>query len=565
MTDQKRKIKEDWHRADIIAAVRKTKTNLQQLSRRFGLGRTTLSNALYSPCPKYERLIAEQIGTVPQVIWPSRYNADGTPKSGRGERGLEFDYPLPGSDQPSKLKPDVLRQIKYSSQGSKELVSLTSREINKLQNDSEFNQNELASFTDHPQFPDRAQFIEHLKRFISYAQRHDSRKIAVVVVRLDQLRQTTLMIGEESTHSLLTEIALRLNQNMPVAYLGGDEFAVLRTGKVEDDVHMQDAVNEVKAQFALPFQIQGGEMLVSANFGVALYPTHGHEAEELLGNATASFPLFGNTRSESYFYSPALIASAKQRLFLESALHYAQERNELSVHFQPQIDVLNKHMVGLEALLRWNHPEFGLVKPDEFLPIAESTELILPMGLWVIRKACEEFQALRKQGHKQLKRITVNISARQFHDKDFSTALLSILRNTGVEPTCLELELSESMLMQQTEQSLKLMKDLHDRGVHISLDDFGTGYSNLSYINQFPIDSIKIDKSFVHGLTHDVGSLAIAEAILSIARRLSLRVVAEGVETKVQMDILQDMGCLLMQGFYFYKPMPAADINKLPK
>lgn len=559
MTDQKRKLKEDWHRADIIAAVRKTQTNLQQLSRRYGLGRTTLSNALYSPCPKYERLIAEQIGTVPQVIWPSRYNADGTPRSGRGERGLEFDYPLPGSDEPSKLKPNILRQIKYTPQLAKELVSLTSREINKSEADDDVTSNELLTF------PDRAQFIEHLKRFISYAQRHESRKIAILVVRLDQFRQTTLMIGEQSTHSLLTEIALRLNQNMPVAYLGGDEFAVLRTGKVEDDVHMQDAVHEVKTQFALPFHIQGGEMMVSASIGVALYPVHGHEAEELLENATASFPLFGKVRSESYIYSPSLVASAKQRLYLESALHYALERNEFSLHFQPQIDVLNKQMVGMEALLRWNQPELGMVKPEEFLAIAESTELILPIGLWVMKKACEEFQALRKSGHNQLRRITVNISAKQFHHKDFTSTVLSILRNLGVEPSCLELELSESMLMEQTESSIKLMKDLHAHGVHFSLDDFGTGYSNLSYINHFPIDSIKIDKSFVHGLTHDVGSLAIAEAILSIARRLSLRVVAEGVETKVQSDALQDMGCLLMQGYYFYKPMPATEISKLLK
>lgn len=559
MTDQKRRVKEDWHRADIIAAVRKTKTNLQQLSRRFGLGRTTLSNALYSPCPKYERLIAEQIGTVPQVIWPSRYNADGTPKSGRGERGLEFDYPLPGSDEASKLKPQIVRQLKYSPQAHKELVSLTSREINKLEGEDDITSNELGTF------PDRLQFLEHLKRFISYAQRHEARKIAVLVVRLDRFRQTALMIGEESTHSLLTEIALRLNQNMPVAYLGGDEFAVLRTGKVEDEVHVQDALHEVKGQFALPFKIQGGEMMVSASIGVALYPSHGQEPEELLENATASFPLSANLLSESYVYSPALVANTKQRLYLEPALHYALERNELSVHFQPQMDVLNKQMVGMEALLRWNHPEFGMVKPEEFLPIAESTALILPIGLWVLRKACEEFQALRKMGHIQLKRITVNISARQFHGKDFSAAVLSILRNSGVEPSCLELELSESMLMKQTEQSLKLIKELRAKGVHISLDDFGTGYSNLNYINQFPIDSIKIDKVFVHGLTHDVGSLAIAEAILSIARRLGLRVVAEGVESKVQLDVLQDIGCLLMQGYYLYKPMPAAEISKLLK
>ncbi|MCB5189918.1 EAL domain-containing protein [Methylobacillus arboreus] len=535
----------DWHRADIIAAVRKTQTNLQQLSRRYGLSRTTLSNALYSPCPRYERLIAEHLGVTPQTIWPSRYHLDGTPKSGKGERSLD-----------RTRRPRV--NVSIASDSCNQYPA-SSRQL--FQAETGKDNKKYFQDTRHPYdavtgLPGKALFIEHLNQFISYAKRHPLRKIAVLVVRLDHFEQTAEMLGAANANSLLNELAARLNDKLPVAHLEKDEFAVLQTSHGDMDAGLSKASKEIREVFSKPFQTDGGEVILSACVGVAVYPWHGKDSSELLSNA--SFALLSRREPDNqgiYIYSPQAVGGERERLYLEAALHRALERNELSLYFQPQIDVSLGKIIGAEALLRWQHPEKGFIAPDHFIPIAEKNGLILPIGIWALRQACRRFCVWKAQGIK-LERLAVNISARQFHEKYFPEIVGGILQETGVPADCLEFEITESLLLRDLDKVIAIMTELRNLGVHISLDDFGTGYSNLCYINRLPIDSIKIDKSFIRDITTDRNSAAIANGILSIAHQLGLRVIAEGVETKAQLNMLINSGCHLVQGYYFHKPMP---------
>ncbi|MCB5187572.1 EAL domain-containing protein [Methylobacillus caricis] len=545
MKDEKNLTTKDWHRADIIAAVRKTQTNLQELSRRYGLSRTTLSNALYSPCPRYERLIAEHLGLAPQIIWPSRYHLDGTPKSGRGERNF---------GRPSRHKVNVSIASKSRNQYQMAPSQLFSGP--GPGNDTSFDHESNQLYDLVTGLPRKVLFVEHLTQFVSYAKRHPLRKVAVLVLRLDRFEHTAEMLGGVHANTLLNEIAVRLNDRMPVAHLERDEFAVLRTSYDDVDAGVCKAADEIRDVFSKPFQVDSGEVILSCSIGVSVYPWHGEESRELLCNAAFALSLRrGHNSNGIYVYSEQAIGSERERIFLEAALHRALERNELSVYFQPQIDVRQGKIVGAETLLRWYHPEKGFVPPDRFIPIAEESGLILPIGVWTLRQACKRFCVWTAQGLK-LERLSVNISARQFREKHFPSIVNGILRETGVPADCLELEITESLLLEDIDEVICIMMELRQLGVHISLDDFGTGYSNLCYINRLPIDSIKIDKSFIRDITSDQNSAAIADGILSIAHRLGLRVIAEGVETEAQLNVLLKSGCYLVQGFYFHKPMP---------
>lgn len=545
MNDEKKLITGDWHRADIIAAVRKTKTNLQALSRRYGLSRTTLSNALYSPCPRYERLIAEHIGVTPQTIWPSRYHLDGTPKSGKGERkpdGRQL-YMLNGSiaSDSRNQYPVLADQLFAAGPSRPDGVSHSLPD---------------QSYDAVTGLPGKSLFLEHLEQFVEHARRHPLRKVAVLVVRVARFEQVTEVLGEQAAAILLNGIAQRLNDRMPVAHLKREEFAVLHTSHDAADAGIFKVVEEVKSLFSTPFQVEGGEVILSCNIGVAVYPWHAERSLELLSHASSALlPCRESDARDVYIYSEQVIGCERERFFLEAALHRALERNELSLYFQPQIDVQAGRIIGAETLLRWHQPERGVVLPERFIPIAEESGLILPIGKWTLRQVCKRLKVWGAQGLK-LERIAVNISAKQFRETSFPDVVESILREFEVDPDCLELEITESLLLEDLDVVVPVMTQLRKLGVHISLDDFGVGYSNLCYINRLPVDSIKIDKSFVKNIASDSNSMAIADGILSIANRLGLRVIAEGVETREQLDILSNSGCYLMQGYYFHKPMP---------
>ncbi len=552
MNDEKKLTTRDWHRADIIAAVRKTQTNLQALSRRHGLSRTTLSNALYSPCPRYERLIAEQIGVTPQTIWPSRYHLDGSPKSGKGERksdacdhymsnvSIASDSRNPYPTQPQQLfVAGALNDEKYCLHVSDPAYDMITG------------------------LPGKPLFLEHLTQFVHYAKQSSVRKVAVLVVKVGRFEHAAEILGDKAAAALLNDIALRLNERMPVAHLRRDEFAVLHTSHDVPDAGVFRAVEEIKSVFSSPFKTDGGEVLLSCNIGASVYPWHGDESQELLAHATSALLSCRNLSCHGvHIYSEQAIGSEREHLFLEAALHRALERNELSLHFQPQMDVQANSIIGAETLLRWNQSERGMISPERFIPIAEESGLILPIGIWTLRQVCKRLRVWDMQGMR-LERIAINISAKQFSEPRFAGMVESILREFNVDPDRLELEVTESLLLEDLDVVVGIMTQLRKLGVHISLDDFGVGYANLCYISCLPVDSIKIDKSFIRNIASDPASMAIAEGILAIAKRLGLRVIAEGVETQEQLDILTNSGCHLVQGYYFHKPMPDHVFSKV--
>jgi predicted signal transduction protein with EAL and GGDEF domain len=347
-----------------------------------------------------------------------------------------------------------------------------------------------------------------------------------------------------------------------VARLGGDEFTLLIPGIAteEDAVRISQKVLEA---IRLPFSIDQRELFVTTSVGVSLYPADGQDVETLVRNAdTAMYRAKDQGRDNYQLYTPAMNAKALERLSLENRLRQALQNGEFVLHYQPVVDLRTGLIRGAEALLRWQHPELGLVPPAEFIPLAEMSGLIVPIGEWVLQAACAQVHAWHSDGRVRLS-VAVNLSTRQFQQSDLVTQVTEALEKTNLDPGCLDLEITESNAMQNAELSISTLWDLKNLGVSISLDDFGTGYSSLSYLKRFPINRIKIDQSFVRDVPNDPDDAAIAAAVIAMAHSLELTVVAEGVETEEQLAFLRQHRCDEMQGFLFSKPLPAPEFEAL--
>ena len=413
--------------------------------------------------------------------------------------------------------------------------------------------------------PNRAMFNERLAAAISLAQRH-SRGLAVMFVDLDRFKLINDTLGHEAGDEVLLEAASRLTANLrggdTVARLGGDEFIVLLED-VPDPVYVGSVSRKLINALAAPFKIDGREYRLTASIGVSVYPADGGDAETLLKHADAAmYRAKEQGRNGFEFYSERLSADSLERLSLESGLRRALERDELVLHFQPQIEACTGRIVGMEALVRWQHPDMGLLAPARFIRLAEETGLIVPLGEWVLSKACEaycEWQKLRLP----LARIAVNLSPRQFLHANLVKDTLRTLESTGCRGHYLEMEITESMVMHDPSGAVATMQDLKANGVRIAMDDFGTGYSSLAHLKRFPIDSIKVDRSFIADVPDDPGNVAITQAIIAMARTLHLTVIAEGVETAGQFNFLRSRGCDEVQGYYFSPPLPFREATTL--
>jgi predicted signal transduction protein with EAL and GGDEF domain len=346
-----------------------------------------------------------------------------------------------------------------------------------------------------------------------------------------------------------------------VARLGGDEFAIVLSNLAKaDDAGL--VAQKVVTTLARAFDLEGQEVYVSASVGVCIYPDNGTGVDVLLKNAdTAMYRAKERGRNTFQFYLPQMNERALARLEMETQLRGALDRNEFVLHFQPKANLASGEICGFEALLRWQHPRRGLVPPLEFIWILEDTGLIVPVGEWVVRTVCEQLVRWRAEGV-ALRPIAVNLSARQFNQKDLDAVIGGILQATGIDPRLLEFELTESMLMSDPEAAVITLQNLKDYGVRLSIDDFGTGFSSLSHLKRFPIDALKIDRTFVRDVTTDVDDATIAVTIISLAHNLKLTVVAEGVETEAQLNFLKAHGCDEIQGFYFARPLPIADCTR---
>ena len=408
--------------------------------------------------------------------------------------------------------------------------------------------------------PNRRLFQDRLSVAVAQAHRNGQR-LAVLYLDLDRFKPVNDSLGHAAGDRLIQDVAERLRtclrEGDTVARLGGDEFTLLLPG-VSQVVDAARVAEKVLDTLRVPFQIEGREIFATASIGISLYPEDGHDVETLVKNADAAMYRAKQQGRDNYqLYTPALNATALERLALESSLRHALAKNELVIHYQPVLDLATGHVQAMEALLRWQHPELGLLPPAEFISLAEVTGLIIAFGPWVLRTACAQTREWQEAGHAELG-VAVNLSARQFQHPDLVAQVRRALEETKLDPAFLELEITESSAM-HGEAAVHTLRELKALGVRIAIDDFGTGYSSLSYLRRFPIDTLKIDRSFIADITRDPDDAAIATAVIALAHTLKLRVVAEGVETEEQVAFLSARRCDRVQGFLFGAPLPAED------
>ncbi len=413
--------------------------------------------------------------------------------------------------------------------------------------------------------PNRILLHDRLTFMINHAKRN-KQNMAILLMDLNRFKLINDTLGFSAGDSLLQTIANRLKSCLRdvdgVFRLGDDEFAIL----LEEIAQPQDAARVAKRLLAvcsLPFQFSDHELYVTVSIGISVFPTDGEEIEVLLKNAEAAMNRAKELGINNYqHYMPTMNARAFEQLTLEHNLRKALKKDEFLVYYQPQIDLRTQKIIGAEALVRWQHPELGMISPAQFIPIAEETGLILPLGEWVLRTACQQ----AKMWYDQLGTrfvISVNLSSRQFQQQDLVSTVNRSLKDTNLPAELLELEITETLGMKNPELTLKTLHELKSMGIHIAIDDFGTGYSSLSYLKKFPIDTLKIDRSFVSDIQIDSNDAAIVVAVIALAHSLRLKVIAEGVETAEQANYLLEHGCERIQGYIFSPPVPAHDFENI--
>jgi len=413
--------------------------------------------------------------------------------------------------------------------------------------------------------PNRILFSRLLTQAISQAQRY-GKQLAVAFIDLDRFKQINDTLGHEAGDQLLQEVAVRLKSCLResdiVARLGGDEFVVLLT-ELSEEKYAAKAAEKIVSAIAKPFVLLGQDFRVTASIGISTYPQDGHDEQTLTKNADiAMYQAKEDGKNNFQFYSEKLNANSLERLTLESSLRHALERREFQLYYQAKRDIVSGRITGMEALLRWQHPDLGLVAPMQFIPVAEETGLILPIGRWVLNTACLQNVAWQQQGLAHVS-IAVNLTARQFFDEHLLRDIASILAATGMEARLLEIEIHESLLIHNIDKTLQILTALKAMGIRIAIDDFGAGYSSLSTLQRFPLDTIKIDRSCIRDVATLDKNRSLTEAIIAMGKSLSLTVVAQGVETKEQAEYLRRHSCDELQGFYFNKPVSAQQFTEL--
>jgi diguanylate cyclase (GGDEF)-like protein/PAS domain S-box-containing protein len=408
----------------------------------------------------------------------------------------------------------------------------------------------------------RSTFFDCFDHALAMADR-DSHQFAVLFIDLDRFKDLNDTLGHIVGDEVLKVMAQRLQKAVrsadTLARLGGDEF-VLLAENAESTQSVADLAQRVVETLAEPLLVRGEECRLGASVGVAMYPADGEDAPTLLRNADiAMYHAKASRRNGFAFFSEALDKPQKERMLLGASLHRALELNQLLLLYQPKVSVATGAMVGVEALIRWQHPERGLVLPGVFIPLAEESGLILPFGRWVLRSACSQAMAWQALGLPPFS-VAINLSGRQFTDPQLAADIRAALSETGLDPRLLELEITESVIVDQHERALETLRQVKAMGVQVSIDDFGTGYSSLARLQKFPIDALKIDGSFIGAIAVDADGAAITTAIIAMAHSLRLRVVAEGVETREQAQFLRQHRCDEMQGYYFSQPVLPAEI-----
>lgn len=414
--------------------------------------------------------------------------------------------------------------------------------------------------------PNRVLFNESLNTALVNANPKTT-KLAVCFLDLDRFKTINDTLGHAIGDKLLQSVSQRLANCLrtddTIARWGGDEFTLLLP-EISDVADAARVAQRILTAFKPSFNIENYQLHVSVSIGIALYPMHGEDAETLIKHSDAAlYRAKSQGRNKYQFYNSTITSQASELLILEHSLHSALEKREFKVHYQPQVNISTGEIKKMEALLRWQHPELGLISPLKFIPLAEETGLIVNIGEWVLRTACAQTKAWQDELKLPKLSIAVNLSARQLEQPNLVDMITHVLSQTGLSPECLELEITESAAMQNIDLTKSVLRELHEMGVCLSIDDFGTGYCSLSYIKNFPIHTLKIDKSFVRDITNDTNNAAITTAIIALAHGLNLAVVAEGVETEEERNLLRVLECELMQGFFFSRPLCPEDAGVL--
>ncbi|HCY62538.1 MAG TPA: hypothetical protein DHV59_06860 [Oxalobacteraceae bacterium] len=412
--------------------------------------------------------------------------------------------------------------------------------------------------------PNRAMFNRHLCHAIDLAGRH-GKSLAVLFIDLDRFKYVNDTLGHDAGDRLLQEMSRRLGNALHgdlVARLGGDEFVVLLED-ITDSEHVSHVAQKILTALVQEFPLNGQLIHITASIGVSIFPEDGKDEFALMKHADiAMYRAKDRGKNNFQFYSAYMSQHAAKMLALESSLRRAIEREELVLYYQGKVETRTGRITGVESLVRWQHPELGLLSPDQFIPLAEETGLIVPLSKWVMREACKQVCSWQRQNLPPLS-VAVNLSARQFVDDGLLEDTAQTLRELGMDPTLLELEITESMMMYNPERTIQMLQGLKAMGIRIAIDDFGIGYSSLSHLRQFPIDIIKIDRSFIQDVPGDPADEAITEAIIAMGKSLKITVVAEGVEKSEQLQFLSDRSCEEIQGYFFSRPMPAKEFTKL--
>ncbi|MBI3053282.1 MAG: GGDEF domain-containing response regulator [Betaproteobacteria bacterium] len=457
-------------------------------------------------------------------------------------RNGAHDYVYKGNG--ARLIPSIERELKNAA-------------IRRAQKQAETHIYRLAYHDELTGLPKRNLFCEKVGEVLSERSLSGA-AAAMYFIDLDRLMRINNTYGYAMGDALIRQVAQRLKDCVGetgiLARVGGDKFAVFK-GSIADSREMQTFADHVMESFTVPFAIDNLEFDVTLSMGICVYPDDGEDVSTLLVNAESAMALAKKLWRNNYkYYVKEMGEASSRRLVLETSLRRAVERGELLVQYQPIVDVRTGNFTGAEALVRWNHPQFGLLAPDKFIPLADEIGLIIEIGEWVLHQACMQTKSWHDMGFYPLS-ISVNVSAVQLGQPQLLNQVAGVLTKTGLDPACLELEITESVLMQDAEATISMLRALKEMGIKISVDDFGTGFSSLSYLKRFPIDILKIDKSFTRDIDMDPDNSAIVTAIAVLARSLNLSVLAEGVESQQQLDFLRGQKCDRVQGYLFSRPL----------
>jgi len=480
------------------------------------------------------------------------------------QHGLQacWSTPIPGTDRPVLGTFAVYCRVPCTPASEDIALIARATDIARIaieRSEAEERIRQLAHYDELTGLPNRLMFNQAFEHALRRAER-TAHPVALLFVDVDRFKNVNDTLGHDAGDSLLKEVGARLRTSLRasdlLARFGGDEFVVLL-----EDLPPEGYVATVAAHLlealAVPMRIQNQEFGVTASIGIATYPQDGRDAQTLQKNADiAMYRAKDQGRNGYCLYAPQGNTNSLERLTMEAQLRRALARDELELHYQSKQDIATGGVTGMEALLRWKHPELGMVSPAQFIPLAEESGLIVPIGEWVLQTACSQAALLRSREGLPTLRVAVNLSARQFAEDSLIQLVSEVLDDTGLGADALELEITESLVMQNPEQTAKLLMLLKEMGVHLAMDDFGTGYSSLAYLKRFPIDSIKIDRSFIQGIPGDIDNATITQAVIAMAHSLRLRAIAEGVETKQQLQFLREHGCDEIQGHYFSRPLP---------